>query len=87
MHMTELNLGELIMDQQCISKNLTSIYIIDKIYDYSNDFLKQLLKNRHFSRCDGFYNIIMCYYIVRYMSREEGLSYIIDINNYIAKKL
>jgi hypothetical protein len=88
MYMTELNLGELIMDKRFMFKNLTSIYIIDKIHYHSNDFLKQLLKTRHFSSFNDIYNIIIiCYYIIRYLSREDGLSYINDIDKYLDDKI
>jgi hypothetical protein len=75
-YMTDINLGDLIMDQRFMFCNLTSIYIIDKIMEHPNDFFKYLLKKQQFSDLTGSYKIpIMCYYIIRYLSREEGLSY------------
>jgi hypothetical protein len=88
MHMTDINLGDLIMDQRFVFYNLPIIYIIDKIHEYPCDFIKKLLKTKHFTDCDYYYGfIITCYYIVRYMSRKEGLSYLSKMNKHLDDKI
>jgi hypothetical protein len=84
-HMTELNLGDLIMDQRLTFMYVSNIYIVDKIQEHPDDCLKVLMKQEHmtYNIHDRSNNIVIkCYYIIKYMPREEGIIYLKNANEY-----
>jgi hypothetical protein len=78
--MTEIDLCYVLHIGINLPLKLAMIFIIDKIYTINDEYLKPLLHNNVMS--SELNDIIICYYIIRCLTIEDGKKYIALRNKY-----
>jgi hypothetical protein len=75
--MTKMDIYKL-FSVQYMCTGLINILLIDRVHNMNDDYLKSICKDDMLAGGDNV--LIRCYYIIKYMTLEEGKKYMLEKN-------